>query len=232
MPYTYEYPRPALTVDCVVFGLDGLADDDLKVLLIERAGEPFAGCWALPGGFVDANEGLESAARRELQEETGLRINYLEQLYTFGTPGRDPRGHVVSVAWFALVQTLDNIPQSGSDAASTAWHSVLDLPPLAFDHLRIVTMAHQRLQSKVRYAPIGFEMLPAHFTLWQLQRLYEIVLQRPLDKRNFRRKLMSMGVLEDTGKQQQGTAHRAAKLYRFHEARYRALQADGFDFEV
>jgi 8-oxo-dGTP diphosphatase len=232
MPYTYEYPRPSLTVDCVVFGLEGLSDSDLKVLLIERAHEPFAGCWALPGGFVDMGEDLEAAARRELQEETGLEIAYMEQLYTFGTPERDPRGRVVSVAWFALVQTLRHPPRSGSDAAAAAWHPVLSPPPLAFDHQKILTMAHQRLRAKVRYAPIGFELLPEQFTLRQLQRLYEILLQKPLDKRNFRRKVLSMGLLEETGELEKDVAHRAARLYRFDEVRYRALQEDGFDFEI
>lgn len=232
MPYTYEYPRPALTVDCVVFGLEGLNDDDLKVLLIQRAHEPHAGHWALPGGFVDMGEDLETAARRELQEETGLEISYLEQLYTFGAPDRDPRGRVVSVAWFALVQTLQHPPRSGSDAAAAEWHPVLRPPPLAFDHQRILKMAHQRLKAKVRYAPIGFELLPEQFTLRQLQRLYEILLQKPLDKRNFRRKVLSMGVLKETGELEQDVAHRAARLYRFDEARYRALDADGFDFEI
>lgn len=232
MPYTYEYPRPALTVDCVVFGLEGLTDEGLRVLLIERAHAPHAGCWALPGGFVDEGEDLETAARRELEEETGLQIRYLEQLYTFGAPGRDPRGRVVSVAWFALVQTLDHVPHSGSDAARAAWHPLVDLPPLAFDHGHILRMAHQRLKSKIRYAPIGFELLPERFTLRQLQRLYEIIMEKPLDKRNFRRKVLSMGVLEETGDVERDVAHRAARLYRFQEAQYRALAEDGFDFEI
>ena len=233
MPYTYEYPRPSLTVDCVVFGLEGLDDAaSLRVLLIERAHDPFAGCWALPGGFVDMDEDLETAARRELEEETGLRLSYLEQLYTFGAPDRDPRGRVVSVAWFALVQALDHVPESGSDAAQASWHPVADLPPLAFDHRRILRMAHQRLRAKIRYAPIGFELLPDTFTLRQLQHLYEVILEKPLDKRNFRRKVLSMGVLEETGELEQDVAHRAARLYRFNEARYRALSDDGFDFEI
>ena len=232
MPFTYEYPRPSLTVDCVVFGLDGLNDDDLKVLLIQRAHDPFAGFWALPGGFVAMGEDLETAARRELQEETGLQIAYLEQLYTFGTPDRDPRGRVVSVAWFALVQTVQHLPRSGSDAAAASWHTVLDPPPLAFDHLKILQMAHQRLRAKIRYAPLGFELLPKHFTLRQLQRLHEIILQKPLDKRNFRRKVLSMGLLEETGELERDVAHRAARLYRFNEERYRMLQAKGYDFEI
>lgn len=232
MAKTYDYPRPALTVDCVVFGLEGANDADLKVLLIERAREPFAGTWALPGGFVDENEDLEDAARRELEEETGLQIGYLEQLYTFGKPNRDPRGWVVSVAWFALVRTLTHPPRSGSDAARAEWHSVFSPPPLAFDHAQILQMAHQRLQAKVRYAPIGFELLPERFTLRQLQRLYEILMQKPLDKRNFRRKFLSMNLLIETGEFEQDVAHRAAQLYRFDPEQYERLRANGFDFEI
>ena len=232
MPHTYEYPRPALTVDCVVFGLEEQADSGLRVLLIQRAHEPFAGCWALPGGCGEPSADLEDAARRELEEETSLQIRYLEQLYTFGTPNRDPRGWVVSVAWFALVQTLAHVPHSGSDASRAEWHPLAALPPLAFDHAHILRMAHQRLKAKIRYAPIGFELLPASFTLRQLQELYEIILETRLDKRNFRRKVLSMGVLEETGELEQDVAHRAARLYRFNEDRYRALAEDGFGFEI
>ena len=230
MAYTYEYPRPSVTVDCVVFGLD--ADADLKVMLIERGEEPFAGRWALPGGFVRMEEDLELAARRELAEETGISKVFLEQLYTFGDVGRDPRGRVISVAYYALVNLPEHAVKAATDARNAAWFPVADLPPLAFDHERIVEAALQRLKGKVRYQPIGFELLPRKFTLSQLQKLYETVLERELDKRNFRKKVLSLGVLLELNEVQQDVAHRAARLYSFDEDRYRRLVKKGFNFEI
>jgi 8-oxo-dGTP diphosphatase len=231
MTYTYKYPRPALTVDCVVFGLD---DDDLKVLLIQRDLEPFAGRWALPGGFVGVGEDLETAARRELEEETGIALGklYLEQLYTFGDPDRDPREHVVSVAHYALVKLSDHRIRAATDARNAAWFAVSDLPTLAFDHDKVVAAALTRLKGKVRYQPIGFELLPPKFTLSQLQRLYETVLEEALDKRNFRKKILAMGLLEELDEIQQDVAHRAARLYRFDRQKYRELTKAGFNFEI
>ncbi|MDB5322654.1 MAG: Hydrolase, family [Phycisphaerales bacterium] len=231
MGYTYQYPRPSVTVDCVVFGLD-LAAEDLKVLLIQRKKDPFAGLWAFPGGFVEEDETLEESAKRELQEETGISRLYLEQLYTFGDPGRDPRGHTVTVAYYALVKLSDHTPKAADDAKAVDWFSVSKPPKLAFDHAKILKMALARLRAKVRYQPIGFELLPAKFTLSQLQRLYEIVLERPLDKRNFRKKILGMGLLIDLEETQKDVAHRAAQLYRFDEERYRGLVAEGFNFEI
>lgn len=229
MPYTYEYPRPALTVDCVVFGYDA---EELRVLLIQRELEPFAGKWALPGGFVHIDETLDDAARRELQEETGVADLYLEQLYTFGDPHRDPRERVVSVAYYALVNLLQHQVTASTDARNAAWFSMDDTPPLAFDHDRILAMALQRLRAKVRYQPIGFELLPKKFTLTQLQRLYENILGTPLDKRNFRKKLLGMDLLIELDEVEQDVAHRAARLYRFDEAKYRKLTEQGFNFEI
>lgn len=230
-PHCYEYPRPALTVDCVVFGLDA-EQHDLRVLLIQRELEPFRGAWALPGGFVRVEESLEAAARRELKEETGLDRVFLEQLYTFGEPGRDPRERVVSVAYYALVNLNEQKLEAATDARSAAWFSMADLPKLAFDHDRILQTGLARLKGKLVYEPIGFELLPAKFTLSQLQRLYEIVLERPLDKRNFRKKILSMGLLVDLDEIQQDVAHRAARLYRFDEEKYRQLKKKGFMFEL
>jgi 8-oxo-dGTP diphosphatase len=229
MSHQYQYPRPALTVDCVVFGFD---EGDLQLLLIERAHEPFAGRWALPGGFVQMDEPLDSAAFRELREETGLHDIYLEQLYTFGDPDRDPRERVVSVAYYALVSLNDHPTRAASDASRTCWFGVAHLPALAFDHDAIIEMALHRLKGKIRYEPIGFELLPHCFTLSELQRLYEAILEVRLDKRNFRKKILSMGLLKDTGTTEKDVPRRAARLYRFDEPTYRSLQTKGFNFEL
>jgi 8-oxo-dGTP diphosphatase len=229
MPHTYEYPRPALTVDCVVFGIDV---DELMVLLIQRDLPPFEGQWALPGGFVHMDESLGEAAFRELQEETGLEKVYLEQLFTFGEVDRDPRGRVVSVAYYALVKLSDHRVQAATDARDAQWFPVWDTPTLAFDHASIVTMAMERLKGKVRYQPIGFELLPKKFTLTQLQKLYEVILERELDKRNFRKKILAMEILLELDEVEKGVAHRAARLYRFDERKYRRLVKAGFDFQI
>jgi 8-oxo-dGTP diphosphatase len=227
--YTYEYPRPALTVDCVVFGMD---EGDLKVLLIKRGVEPFVGKWALPGGFVRMEESLDDAARRELEEESGVRPSHLEQLYTFGEPGRDPRGRVVTVAYFALVKLSAHQVHAATDAREVAWFSVWDTPKLAFDHGEVLGTALQRLKGKVRYQPIGFELLPPKFTLTQLQKLYEVILERELDKRNFRKKILAMDLLEELDEVEQDVSHRAARLYRFDHKKYKQLEKAGFNFEL
>lgn len=229
MTHAYRHPRAALTVDCVVFGLDA---DDLKVLLIQRRDEPFRHQWALPGGFVRVEESVDDAARRELAEETGLTGIFLEQLYTFGDLGRDPRERVVSVAYYALAKLSDHRIRAATDAEEAGWFALDALPPLAFDHARIVACAVERLRGKVRYAPIGFELLPPRFTLTQLQRLYEVVLGQPLDKRNFRKKLLSMELLLETDEVEQGVRHRAARLYRFDRRKYDKLARSGFAFAL
>jgi 8-oxo-dGTP diphosphatase len=228
MAHTYEYPRPALTVDCVVFGFEGAG---LQVLAIRRGIEPFLGAWALPGGFVRMDEDLESAARRELEEEAGLRDVFLEQLYTFGEPGRDPRGRVVSVAWFALVRPDQHPAKGNTDASEAAWFDVGSLPPLAFDHDRILRAALDRLRGKIRYQPVGFELLPKRFTLTQIQALYEAILGRPVDKRNFRKKLLAFDFLVPLD-EFTGGAHRPARLHRFDRRKYDAHLKRGFHFEL
>lgn len=229
MAFTYEYARAALTVDCVVFGLD---EDDLKVLLIQRDLPPFEGRWALPGGFVHLDETIDDAARRELEEETGVRTVYLEQLFTFGAIDRDPRERVVSVAYYALVQLSGHRVHAATDARATAWFAIADLPRLAFDHVTILKLAHERLRNKVRYQPIGFELLPAKFALRDLQHLYEVILDRPLDKRNFRKKILGMDILVELDEVETDVSHRAARLYRFDRKKYRRLTKHGFNFEI
>lgn len=229
MPHTYEYPRAALTVDCVVFGFD---ESELKVLLIERGLAPFKGRWALPGGFVRVDETVDDAARRELAEETGLSKVFLEQLYTFGSLKRDPRERVVSVAYYALVKQAEHPATGATDASDARWFPVSALPELAFDHETIFQTALERLRGKVRYEPIGFELLPQKFTLSQLQHLYETVLQTALDKRNFRKKILSMELLIPLDEQLRTGAHRPAQLFRFDAKKYAALKKRGFHFEL
>ncbi len=230
MTYTYPYSRPNLAVDCVVFGLD--QPNNLQVMLIQRKLPPFQNQWALPGGFVRIDESVDGAARRELQEETGLQDVFLEQLYTFGGVDRDPRERVVTIAYYALVNLKEHTVESATDASAAAWFAIDHLPPLAFDHEQIVAAAIARLQGKVRYEPIGFELLPRKFTLSQLQTLYETVLGVTLDKRNFRKKILKMDLLTELEETQTDVAHRAARLYQFNEAKYQQLREKGFNFEV
>jgi len=228
-PYSYAYPRPALTVDCVVFGL---GEESLELLLIERKLPPFVGAWALPGGFVHMDETTEDAARRELSEETGLGEVFLEQLQTFSALDRDPRERVVTVAYYALVRPEAHEIVAGTDAQSARWFSIEKLPDLAFDHKEIVAVALERLRTKVRTHPIGFELLPKKFTLGALQRLYEVVLARTLDKRNFRRAILKMEILDELEEQETGVSHRPSRLYRFDARAYRRLLKEGLTFEV
>jgi len=227
--YKYEYPHPAVTVDCVVFGLDG---GTLEVLLIQRALEPFRGTWALPGGFIKMDEDLEAGARRELEEETGVSQLYLEQLGAYGAPGRDPRERVITVAWFAIVNRFEHKVRASTDAVDAHWFPLDGLPELAFDHATILADGLKRLQQQLRRQPLGFEFLPKEFTLTQLQRLYETILREELDKRNFRKKLLSTNLLIPLDKVEEGVAHRAAQLFRFDNESYRQLQAQGYGFEI
>jgi 8-oxo-dGTP diphosphatase len=229
MSFTYKYPHPAVSVDCVVFGLDDAA---LKVLLIQRDQGPFEGRWALPGGFVEIDESLEDAARRELKEETGVSRIYLEQLYSFGEPNRDPRERVITIAYVALVPMKDYRVRAASDARAAKWFALDAMPKLAFDHAKIIKTAHQRLKNKVRYQPIGFELLPSKFPLRSLQQLYETILESPIDKRNFRKKILSMDILVELDELETGVAHRAARLYQFDKRKYNRLANDGFSFEI
>ncbi len=217
IPQDYDpskYDRPSVTVDVVIFSL---VEDDLQVLLIKRKFAPYADMWAVPGGFVRIDESLEDAAARELAEETGVTDVYMEQLYTFGAPRRDPRTRVITVAYFALVPHNAVQHKPGDDAAETGWYSMFALPPLAFDHGEILDYALTRLRYKLEYTAVGFRLLPDVFTLSELQKAYEIILGEKLDKRNFRRKILTADILEETGKMKREGEGRPAKLYNYRE---------------
>ena len=207
--FRYAYPHPAVSTDVVLFTL---RSGQLQVLLIKRGSPPFAGAWALPGGFLDIDEDLESCAARELAEETGIRDLYLEQLYTFGRPDRDPRERVISVTYFALVPSARLAPHAASDAADARWFAFPDLPELGFDHAEIIALAHRRLVSKLDYSTIAFRFLPATFTLGEIQRVYETLLNASLDKRNFRKRVLDL--VEETGQLRRSGNHRPAREYR------------------
>ena len=213
--HSYEYERPALTVDVVIYTIQG---NDLKVLLIQRNSDPFKDMWAIPGGFVLKGETLSEAAARELAEETGVKDIYLEQLYSFGDPGRDPRGWVVTVSYYALISS-DNLKiEADTDAKDVKWFSVYDLPALAFDHDKILSLSLERLRSKLEYANVGFQLLPKKFTLTALQKTYEIILNKSIDKRNFRKKILSHDIVKETDEYKRDGNHRPARLFTYIES--------------
>jgi len=220
-----------LCVDAVVFGYT--AEKSISVLLIKRTIEPFIHDWALPGGFVLNGETLEDAVTRELLTEAGVHINYLEQLYTFGRPERDPRGRIISIAYFGLVNPTNFKLAASSDAEDARWFDIKNLPALAFDHGEIVATAVKRLRNKIRYEPIGFELLDKKFPISDLEKLYETVLDRPIDRRNFQKKMNHFGILMGHNeKQKHPSAGRPAKLYSFNEERYFQLKQEGIMFEI
>ena len=238
LPHCYEFPMVSVAVDCAVFGWD--INDGLHVLLIERGEKPFG--HALPGGFVRAKqENLETAARRELEEETGVRNAHLEQFHAYGDPGRDDRGnHVISVAFFALVRRIDHKPRGGTDADTADWYPIQQARSLklAFDHQAILSDAIDRLFEKLRHDPIAFKLLPRKFRLREVQLLYETARGQgdaekgKVDKRNFRKKMLEMGLLEDTGETESDVRHRAARLYRFNNAEYEKKSRQGWKFDI
>jgi 8-oxo-dGTP diphosphatase len=215
-----------LTVDIVIFTIEQGA---LKVLLVKRGIEPFAGQYAIPGGFVLENESLDQAAMRELREETGVAEVYLEQLYSFGDPRRDPRGRVVTVAYYALISADHSQLRAGSDAAAAAWFAVDAVPDLAFDHAKILAYAVERLRNKLEYTTVGFQLLPEKFSLSELQEVYEAILGKKLDKRNFRRKLALLKILKPTAEYRRD-GRKPARLYRFVAAKFEKLKDKGILF--
>lgn len=224
--YSYEYPHPAVTTDCVILGFDGKC---LNILLIERGNEPFKGMWALPGGFVRMDETAEECAKRELREETGLKDIFIEQFYVFSDVTRDPRERVITIAFYGLVKKTKVF--GGDDAAKAQWFKMDNMPPLAFDHGLIIQTAMDKLRKKIHFEPIGFELLPDVFTMSQLQHLYEAILDVKFDRRNFYRKMTSLEVL--TAEEREFfTSRRIPTKYRFNKIRYEELKKQRrlFDF--
>ncbi|SRR6266403_47616 len=218
-----------LTVDAVVFGY---VEKDLKILLIKRKYEPFQDSWALPGGFVLEEESVDDAVERELKEEAGIEDIYLEQLYTFGEVKRDPRERIVSVAYYGLVNPDKHLLHAKTDACDAKWFSVKTLPLIAFDHINIIEIAYRRLQSKVSYQPIGFELLPSKFPFSQLQSLYETILDIPFDRRNFRKKFLKLNIIDQLSEKQMDVPYRAGSLFKFNKKKYENKLENGFYFEI
>jgi 8-oxo-dGTP diphosphatase len=206
------YEQPAVTVDLVIFTVN---DDLLKVMLVKRAEAPFADSWSLPGGFLRASESLDAAALRVLKEKAGVEDVYLEQLYTFGDPDRDPRARVITVTYFALIPWKDLLQPPSEKVTDLMWASVNRLPKLAFDHREIIEYAVRRLRAKASYSNIVYGLMPRQFRLSELQKMYEIIINAKLDKRNFRKRMLSTGLLQETGRKDAGGAHRPAMLYKF-----------------
>lgn len=214
-----------VTVDIVIFTIQ---EGVLKVLLVKRRIPPFVGQFAIPGGFVREDEDLDQAALRELKEETGVSDVYLEQLYSFGGPNRDPRGRVITVAYFALI-SADRTLKAGGDVSEAHWYPTDDQPPLAFDHATILNYAIERLRNKLEYTTVGFQLLPEKFTLTELQEVYEAILGKKLDKRNFRRKMSILKILKPLAEYRRG-GQRPAQLYRFVATRFEKLKDRGILF--
>jgi 8-oxo-dGTP diphosphatase len=224
-----RYPKPSVTVDCVIFGY---ANDQLSILLLQRDEAPFAGQWTLPGGFLHLDETCEQAARRVLSSKTGIEGVFLEQLYTFDQPARDPRGRVLSVSYYALVNAEHFALVAGQAARDVRWWPWQQLPELGFDHTHIVAKACERLRSKVLWQPIGFELLPSPFTMPELQNLYECILGQSLDRRNFHKRITGLGILQQVGVRRANERRRPADLFVFDEKNYQKLLESGLSFKI
>jgi len=229
LPVTYRYPRPAINVNCVVLGWDG--KQDLKILLVQRRQSPFRNSWALLGASVSMSETTESTARKAIHEQTGFDDIYLEQLYTFDEVDRDPRERVISIVYFALVPEIHVVDQENNERPRE-WFSLSALPRLAFDHAKIIDYSKAELAQRALHQPIAFELLPYRFSLTQIQNLYESILGKKFDKRNFRKKLMTEELLSETNHMEEGNQHRPARLYRFNRRRHLARVRIGTSFDL
>jgi 8-oxo-dGTP diphosphatase len=219
-----------VSVDAVVFGYD--QEKGISVLLIKRKNEPFQKMWALPGGLVLNKESLDDAVNRELKEEAGIDVNYLEQLYTFGSPDRDPRNHAISISYFGLVRPQDFQIAAQTDAEDVAWFNIKKLPKLAFDHKKIIDVAIKRLRGKITYEPVGFELLEKEFPFSDLEKLYQTLLDQEIDRRNFKKKIVSLGILEELDETIQRKAGRPARLFKFNKKKYFELKEKGYNFDI
>lgn len=226
LKYHYKYPHPSVTTDCVIFGFDGTR---LNVLLIKRGVEPFKGKWAFPGGFLKMDESAEEGARRELLEETGLETAYIKQFHTFTSPDRDPRERVITIAYYALVKLSE--VRGGDDAALARWFPLDEVPALAFDHDLLLRMATQALRQQIHFEPIGFELLPSKFTIKELQLLYEAILGVRFDRRNFYKKMLHTGLLDQLDETVRNAPQREAFLFEFNKEKYRELKQKGYRLE-
>ena len=224
--FTYEYPRPAVTVDCVIFGFDGKS---LRILLIERGREPYIGSWALPGGFVRMDETVEEAAIRELQEETNMKGVYMSQLAVFSDVLRDPRGRVITVAFYALVKPSDHDVIGGDDAASAQWFSLDDYPIPVFDHEQIIKAAYSQLQRNFRAGNVGLEMFEDKFSISQLYTLHSLVTQKDIDRRNFYKKMTSFEYIEPTSEKMSDTPHKPSQLFSIDRLTYDSEIKESFN---
>ena len=223
LKYQYKYPHPNVTTDCVIFGFDG---KKLNVLLVERGIEPFKGQWAFPGGFLKMDESAEEGALRELREETGLKEAYIRQFYTFSAPNRDPRERVVTIAYYALVKMQE--VKGGDDAAKAEWFALDEVPELAFDHELILRKAIKELRKQIHFEPIGFELLPAKFTIKELQLLYEAILNVKFDRRNFYNKMKHLGILTQLDETVFNSPKKESFLFKFNNKKYEELKQKGF----
>lgn len=226
LKYCYKYPHHSVTTDCVIFGFDGVS---INVLLIERGLEPFQGKWALPGGFLRPDETASECAKRELEEETGLKEAYLEQFHTFTDVDRDPRERVITIAYYALVKKRQ--VQGGDDARKAQWFKLEEIPHLAFDHDHILRVAMAKLKEKMYVQPVGFELLPEVFTMPELQNLYESILQVKFDRRNFAKKMLNHGLLFEAEKRPANAPSRHPSKYSFNSQKYKELKEKGFRLE-
>lgn len=226
LKYHYKYPHPSVTTDCVIFGFDGVK---LNVLLVQRGIEPYKGRWAFPGGFLKMDESAEEGALRELREETGLQGAYLQQFHSFSAPDRDPRERVITIAYYALVKLQE--VKGADDASDARWFALDEVPPLAFDHDLILRTALKALRRQIYFEPIGFELLPEKFTIKELQKLYEAILDVHFDRRNFYNKMKRLEILVQLQERAMPTPKKEAYLFKFNAERYDALKQKGFRLE-
>jgi 8-oxo-dGTP diphosphatase len=222
--------RHLIAVDCIIFGYD-ILEKEIKLLLFKRSFDPAKGSWSLAGGFMEESESLDDAAARILRKLTGMDSVYMKQSYAYGEIKRDPGSRVISVAYYALI-TIRDIEKKLARENGVSWHSLTDLPELVFDHSLMVRHALEDLQNQISVKPLGFELLPEKFTLVQLQDLYEAIFRRKVDKRNFRKKILSMGILEKLDEKERLTSKKGAYYFKFNEDNYKNMRQNGFYFNL